>query len=138
MATLSNVTLGIVRNVANADITVGYTINWSTFDQLSNLTYTSSFRLIGDDTNEDGDDAALGDDPISIGLQMLRVHSSNGRPSTTVNVGPFTIPWANLDEDGALPTASARDDEIRAVVTLTPLLPTATSRESAKVTVLSP
>jgi hypothetical protein len=138
MATLSNVTLGIVRNVANADITLSYTILWSSFDQLTNLSYTSSFRLIGDDTNQDGDNLPVGDDAISVGLQPLRFHSSNGQPSTTVNVTPFSIPWVDLDEDGSFAVPAAKDDEIRAVVTLTPQLPVATSRESAMVPVLSP
>jgi hypothetical protein len=138
MATLSNVSLGIVRDVANADLTLSYTITWSAFDQLTNLSYFSSFRVIGDDTGQDGDNLPLGDDAIPIGLQLLRVHSSNGQASTTVNVPTFTIPWVALDEDGSLAAADAKDDEIRAVVTLTPQLPAATSRESAVVPVLSP
>src|SRR4051812_24701766 len=102
MATLSSVNLGIVRNVANADITVSYTISWSAFDQLTNLSYTASFRLIGDDTFQDGDNLPVGDDPIAIPLQFPRILSSNGQASTTVNVPTFTIAFAGLDEDGSL------------------------------------
>jgi hypothetical protein len=138
MATLSSVTLGIVRNVANADITVSYTISWSAFDQLTNLQYTASFRLIGDDTGQDGDNLPVGDDPIAIPPQFLRVLSSNGQASTTVNIGTFPIAFANLNEDNGFASAADNDDEIRAVVTLTPMLPVATSRESTAVVVTSP
>ena len=138
MATLSNVTLGIVRNVANADITLSYDISWSGFDQASNLTYTSSFRLLGDDTGQDGDNLPVGDDSISIPPQFIRFHSSNGQASTTVNIPTFTIAFANLNEDSGFASAADNDDEIRALVTLTPQLPVTTSRESSAVVVTSP
>ena len=32
-----------MRDVANAEITVDYTITWSAFDQLTNLPYRESF-----------------------------------------------------------------------------------------------
>jgi hypothetical protein len=138
MATLSNVNLGIVRNVANADITVSYTVLWSAFDQTTNLSYSAAFRLIGDDTFQDGDNLPVGDDPIVIPFQFPRILASNGQVSTTVNIPTFTIAFAGLDEDGTLPAVADQDDEIRAVVTLTPLLPVASSRESAVVLELAP
>ena len=55
MATISNIVLSIVRDVANAEVTIDYDINWSSFDRASNLSYLDSFRLIEDDTNQDGD-----------------------------------------------------------------------------------
>jgi hypothetical protein len=133
VASLSNITLSIVRDVANAEITVEYDVSWSTYDQLTNLPYWETWKLIGDDTGQDLDDAAAGDDPVNLGLTSLSSISSNGQASTH-RVKTRTIAFANLDEDSSA-SASIADDEIRAVVTLTPQLPAAVSRESNLVTV---
>jgi len=132
MASISNIALSIVRSVANAEVTVDYDINWSAFDQASNLSYIDRFRLIEDDTNEDGDNAPVGDDSVSFGvLVAIGPVSSNGQAVThrTKNV---TIPFGNLNKDD---NGGNLDDEIRAIVTLTPQLPVEVSRESNKVEV---
>ena len=67
MATISNPQLSIVRDVDNAVITVTYTITWSAFDQLTNLSYSETWKLIGDDTGQDGDNLPVGDDTIPMG-----------------------------------------------------------------------
>ena len=85
MATASNVNLTILRDVANANATVTYTINWSAFDQASNLQYSESIRFIGDDTGQDGDTGPVGDDPISIGLSFIALLSANGQASSQSN-----------------------------------------------------
>jgi hypothetical protein len=126
MATISNLNVAVARNVANADVTVTYTINWSPFDQATNLGYLEVWDLIGDDTNQDGDTGPAGDDPISLGLTPVFTVSSNGNASTSRSLSK-TIAFANLNEDDV---AGNTDDEIRATVTLTPQLPTATTRES--------
>ncbi len=131
MATASNVTLSILRNVANANATVTYTINWSAFDQASNLQYAESIRFIGDDTGQDGDTGPVGDDPINIGLTFIALLSSNGQ-ATSARTRSFTFPFANLNEDNVVGNT---DDEIRAVVTLTPRLPLTVNAESNVVTV---
>ncbi len=128
MATISNLDLNIVRDVANAEITVEFDINWSTFDQATNLQYLVSWTLIGDDTGFDND--LLGaDDEIPMGLMPIVKLSSRGNASTHYSNAdsPHTIAWADLDED---PQSWANPDEIRAVVTVTPLLPTTVTRES--------
>jgi hypothetical protein len=132
MATISTPQLSLARDVDNAEITVTYTITWSAFDQLTNLSYIESWRLIGDDTGQDGDDLPTGDDAIPMGLVFSPFGglSSNGN-ATTSRTLTKTIGWDDLDED-------VGDDEIRAVVTLTPLLPTATSRESLASVVTAP
>ncbi len=130
MATASNVTLSILRDVANANATVTYTINWSAFDQASNLQYAESIRFIGDDTGQDGDTGPAGDDPINIGLTFIALLSSNGQ-ATSARTRSFTFPFANLNEDNV---AGNTDDEIRAVVTLTPR-PLTVNAESNLVTV---
>ena len=137
MASVSNIALSIVRNVANAQVTLTYDINWSNFDQLTNLPYVDSFRLIGDDTGQDGDNGVTGDDSIFTGLIFplfpVVTVSSNGQ-AVTHRTKNLVFPFANLNEDGTL-VAPNNDDEIRAVVTLTPRLPVAISTESSVVTV---
>ena len=132
MASVSNLNLTVVRDVANAEITIEYDIIWSNFDQLTNLPYVDSFRLIEDDTNQDGDNLPLGDDPVSLTqLTFVLPISSNGQ-AVTHRTKTTTLPFANLNKDDS---AGNTDDEIRAVVTLTPKLPVETSRESNLVTV---
>src|SRR5215468_11302238 len=131
MAELRNIVLDIDKDVANANVTVTYEIRWSAFEQATDLEFDETWKLIGDDTGEDGDNLPVGDDPISMGLMLVGHVSSNGQ-ATTSRTLTRTISFANLDEDA---TGSNTDDEIRAVVTLTPRLPVATSRESGKVVV---
>lgn len=125
-----------MRDVDNADITVTYTITWSAFDQLTNLSYTENWKLIGDDTGQDGDNLPVGDDPIPLGLVFVPLGGlrSNGQ-ATTARTLTKTIGWDDLNEDD---NGANLDDEIRAVVTLTPLLPVPTSRESSAVVVVAP
>ena len=128
MASISNLTLSIVKDVANADVTVEYDISWSSFDQLTNLQYFDACGLIGDDTNQDGDEIVVpGDDKISGGTMPTFLVSAGGQTSTH-RKRTLTLAFGNLNEDN-FPGADG-DDEIRAVVTLTPQLPTTTSRES--------
>ena len=136
MATISTPQLSIVRDVDNADVTVAYTITWSAFDQLTNLSYTETWKLIGDDTGQDGDNLPVGDDTIPMGLMFFPLGGlrSNGQ-ATTSRTLTKTIGWDDLNEDD---NGTNLDDEIRAVVTLTPLLPVPTSRESGLVTVVAP
>lgn len=134
MATVANMNLSIVRQVANAEITLTYDIVFSSFDQATDLAYFESWRLIGDDTGQDGEDGVAGDDAISMGFTAVATVSSNGAASIA-RTKTKTLAWSALNEDtGAL----FSDDEIRAVVTLTPQLPAVTSRESAMVLVTAP
>ena len=127
MASITNLTLSIVKDVANADITVKYDINWSDFDKLTGLQYMESWKLIGDDTGQDGDDGVAGDDPISLGLMPVFFLSANGQDVTERTLTK-TLAFNKLNEDTF--SGSDGDDEIRAVVTLTPSLPATVSRES--------
>ena len=130
MPTISNLTLSLVKDVANMDVTFEYDIEWDPFDQATDIEFDESWKLIGDDTNQDGDNLPVGDDPISLGLMPIVRVSSNGN-AVTHRTKTRTIAFSNLDED----TGVNEDDEIRAVVTLRPLLPVATSRESSMVPV---
>jgi hypothetical protein len=128
MATIGPVTLTIVQNVANADITVTYSLTGSAFDIASGQPYTEFCQLIGDDTGitppEDNTD-----DSIPSGVLTPLFFSTVVFPNNTpINrVRTKTIPKANLNED-------VGTDEIRAVVTLTPLAASMATRESNQVT----
>ena len=134
MATPTNVTLSIAEDVANAIVILDFDITWSLLDRETNLQYTETWRLIGDDTFQDGDDSANpGDDPIDIGLVAQSIVSANGQ-SSMHRTKTRTIPFGDLQEDThAVPGVG--DDEIRAVVELRPLLPVLSTRESNAVTV---
>lgn len=128
MASISNLTLSIVKDVANADITVEYDINFSNFDVLTDLSYFDACRLIGDDTNQDGDETTTpGDDQIAGGSMTTFLVLPAGQTSLH-RKRTLTIAFSNLNEDTF--AGADGDDEIRALVTLTPQLPTTTSRES--------
>lgn len=139
MAGVSNLTLAIqvVNNGPNleAKIEVEYDIVFNSFDQNSNQPYAESCRLIGDDTGilppEDGvDDQIPGGTLFPIfPIPPFNQVASNGAASVH-RVRTKTLPLNNLNEDqGAIPNP----DELRAVVTLTPVVPVAVSRESSQV-----
>jgi len=128
MAQIGAVSLSVVQNVANVDITVTYSLTGSAFDIASGQPYFELCKLIGDDTGivpaEDNTD-----DAIPNGL-LTPIFSF---PFVFTNTLPInrtrtkTIAKADLNED-------VGTDEIRALVTLTPVLVSAVSRESNQVT----
>jgi hypothetical protein len=120
---ISNLTLTLTKDIANAEVEVNYRINWSAFDQLTNLSWTEAWSLVGLD--------GAVKTTLYTGPILLSGVSSNGN-SFTDRTKVATIPWADLDED------LNADDEIAAVVTLTPKLPTTKTAQSATVVVSSP
>ena len=126
---IDNVTLTLEKDVANANFTIAYTINWSEFDRATNLAYTEVVKLVGNDPNRQQD--------LFTGPIFANGISSNGN-TTTDRVHPangtFTIPWAGLDED----PGEEAVDEIVALVTLTPRLPVAVTGQSAELEVVAP
>ena len=128
MATIGPVTLAIVTNVANANITCTYSLTGSAFDIASGQPYREVTRLMGDDTGivppEDNVDDAIVNGLLTP-LFASPVVFSNALPiSRTLTK---TIAKADLNEDVGV-------DEIRALVTLTPVAPSAAQRESNQVT----
>ena len=150
MATPANLNLAVqvVTNGPNleANITVDYDIVWSKFDQESDQPYTELVKLVGDDSGitpaEDGaDDAIPGGQlfPVlilpptpfpPIPLPVITTISSGGSASTHRSFSK-TLPLSALDEDKS---PVPNPDEIRAQVTLTPVLPATVVRESNQVT----
>lgn len=136
MATATITSFTITRDTANADVVLEYTVNYDEFDVQSNVGYHETYKLIGDDTNQDGDDGAPGDNQVGVSFYFVNPQRSNGLSSVQRSQA-WTLPWATLNEDFAL-APQDNDDEIRAVVTLEPELPVTTTRESLARVVLSP
>jgi len=120
MASIQPITLRITRipNSVNVSIDIGYVVSASSHDLATEQNYREVCQLIGDDTPGDGTD-----DIIRTILDL-----------TTVFTAPFVhitraiqlfLPASALDEDRGRPFLE--EDEIRALVTLTPI---PTSRES--------
>ncbi len=153
MASVSNLILDIevVNDGANlvANVTASYRVNWSSYDQNSNQPYREVCKLIGDDSGitpaEDGTDDSIVNGtlfpqllfpPFPVGpgpvvsplIPLFNTVASNGQAFVD-RVHSKTISLGNLDEDqGAVPNP----DEIRAQVSLDPVLPAAVTRESAQ------
>lgn len=129
MARIDAVTLDpIAIDVANATVDVHFTINYSRSDQDANTPYRMVCTLLGDDPGgEFGEDAV--DDVISNGTltpaggQVIR---SDGLETQQFDLHT-TLALSDLDEDLI---GSADPDDIKARVTLTPILPSASSAES--------
>ncbi len=137
MATVTINSFTITRNVANADVDLVYTVNYDTFDQLTNVGYHETYKIIGDDTGQDGDDGAAGDNQVGVSFFFVSPQRSNGQASVQ-RTQAWTLPWTDLNEDNALGSAANNDDEIRAVVTLEPELPVTTAKESTALVLVSP
>jgi hypothetical protein len=122
VALIGAVTLSIVKDIANADITVKYTLTGSSFDVASGQPYTEIVDLIGDDTGMNPPEDGI-DDAISSGvLAITNVVFPN---TTAINRTRLkTIPLANLKED------VSGVSEIRARVRLNPMVAQAASKES--------
>ena len=120
---IDNLQLVIQRDIANAEISVEFDVNWSNFDQLTNLAYGEKWELVGDDNGVTN--------TIYVGPILVNGISSNGN-ATTHRTKVATIPWSDLNED---PNGL---DEIAVVVTLTPQLPTTRVAKSALVSVAAP
>jgi hypothetical protein len=152
MATISGLTLEVevVNDGADlvANVTAAYRINWSISDQASEQPYREVCKLVGDDSGidpaEDGADDAIVDGQLFPQLLFPPFRPLPGQPAIPVPSGtvssngqPFldrvhtkTIDLSRLDEDQ---DPVSNPDEIRAVVSLTPVLATAVTRESAQV-----
>lgn len=151
MATVTGLTLDVevVNDGANlvADVTAAYRISFSTYDQESEQPYREVCKLIGDDTGitpaEDGIDDSIANGQLFPQLLFPPINPLPGQPLIVLpfatiasNGQPFIdrvhtkrINLSNLDEDQ---DPVPNPDEIRAVVTLTPVLPAAVTRESAQ------
>jgi hypothetical protein len=120
---IDNLQLSVQRDVGNGEVTVEYDINWPKFAQLTDLAYQERVELVGVDTG--------GNTTLFVFPMLVNGISPNGN-ETTHRTRDATIDWDDLNED------PAGDDELAAVVTLTPLLPVPVSAQSPQVVVSSP
>ncbi len=129
MASIGPVELKVRMKGEQANVEVAYQITFDSYDQHADQAYVEVCRLIGDDTatgDPPGPDQTLGF------LTPLFVTNtrSDGQP-TLQRDWKKAFRKADLNEDrGTVPNP----DELRAVVTLTPVQPAAVSRESNLVT----
>lgn len=128
MANISDVKLRIVPDVANAEVVVAYTVEWSDSDISSNQPYEESCSLIGDDTGVGDPATAGGDDDLGVILTPPGSVLTADGETTLARSFTKTIALATLNED-VKPVATNPDD-IRAVVRLTPLFPALVQAES--------
>jgi hypothetical protein len=125
----------ITKDVANALFELDYDVEFDDFDRATEIGYTESWYLIGDDTGQDQDDGAPGDHQLGATRFFSSPQTAQGRTSVSrSHAWPYS--WATLNEDGG--AAGLNDDEIRAVVKLVPILPTTSVTESSVRVVLSP
>lgn len=133
MASCTQVSVTITPNVANATVEADYTTNFTEFDRLTNLGYDVFIELMGDDTgydqNSSGEDLLAPDDLLASPPRQRTFVRANGRESVDLQWRPADIAWTALDEDPWF----GFEEELRALVTVRPYLPTETTRESAVV-----
>lgn len=132
-ATITNFT--ITRNVANADFVLEYDVDFDEFDRATEIGYHESWHLIGDDTGQDQDDGAAGDNQVGASRFFSSPQSAEGRTSVSRSHA-WSYSWTTLNEGGG--AVGLNDDEIRAVVALEPLLPVTSRTESVMRLVVSP
>lgn len=127
MATIGPVSLSITDQTSGEVLViVGYEITGSPHDAESEQAYREVVELIGVDSGEPGEDGVddiLPIDKVSDGVTVFDTSHLGFVRSPHQTYSP-----AELDEDSH--PFLVRSDEIRARVTLTPLPPTAPSRES--------
>ena len=129
MASIGPVELAIRLQGKEAFVDVSYEIDFDSYDQSSNQPYVEVCRLVGDDTatgDVPGPDQVLG----FVTPLFVTGTAANGE-ATLKREWSKTFRKTDLDEDrGQVPNP----DEIRAVVSLTPVQPVAAARQSNLVT----
>jgi hypothetical protein len=125
MASISDVRLSVVEDVANAEIGIETDIEFDTYDMATNQLDNWHWKLIGPDrlAGEDGEDDTLTGQGAA---DIVRI-SADGQASKTHHF-ELTLPLQELDED------LTGEGEVRAVITITPVGPFGDSEESNKVT----
>jgi hypothetical protein len=124
MASITDVELSVVPDVANAEVEIDTRISFDEFDIDSNQLYDLHWSLIGPDrlAGEDGVDDTL----ISQGAPEQIRFRAEGQASMVHHLA-FTIALEELNED------LTGQDEVRAVMGLNPVGPFGDSAESNRV-----
>lgn len=120
MARITDVRLSVEQDLANANIQIDTDIGFDAFDLASNQVYQLFWKLIGPNRLPGEDDTLIGQGDTD----MIRL-SAQGRTTITHQLA-FTIPLKRLSND------PSREDEVRAVVTLTRWPRSATARRATR------
>ncbi len=129
MATIGPVTLKLTLKGNDANVEVSYQVNFDSYDKAANQHYVEVCQLIGDDTGTG--DVPAPDHTLGFLTPIGAGHVMASGKSTLKREWKKTFRKTELDEDrGSMPNP----DEIRATVTLTPVLPAAAKAESNLVT----
>lgn len=128
MASIGPVKLNIKKQNDNEFLVdVKYEITFDSYDTHSNQPYAEVCKLVGDDTITGDPPAAGADDTLGFLTPLFfRSTQADGKEKLERHWSK-TFRKADLDEDrGPIPNP----DEIRAVVTLTPVAPSVATAES--------
>ncbi len=118
MAKIGPVQLKLDRKGAETTVDVAYEITFDQNDQEAKQVYEEMCRLIGDDTNVNDPPEAGGDDTLGfLNPIFMKDTASKDEPKLERHFTK-TFRTADLDEDRA---QIPNPDELRALVTLTPL-----------------
>lgn len=116
MPSIHNVTLSVVRDTANVDITIDYDLAWDSFDQATNQPYEETWEILGE--NDLVGPWAIIDvrQPPLLGVAVRRVVLRADGTTEQHRQISFTVPVDVID------THAERLDgqEVRAKVRLTP------------------
>jgi hypothetical protein len=89
MATVNITKFTITHTADNADFVLEYDVIYDDFDRLTDIGYTESWYLIGDDTGQDQDDGAPGDNQLGAGGSSARRSGPRAGPASVVRMrGP--------------------------------------------------
>lgn len=120
MAKIGPIKLTIDTKGAEATLDVTYDVTFDADDKKSKRSYQEECRIIGDDTNATDGAAAGGDETLEFLSPLFNKAIKSDRDGTVERHFTKTIRRRDLDEDrGDIPNP----DEIRALVTLTPIKP---------------
>ncbi len=131
MATATINSASITKNLGNGIIDLDYTVEFSPFDQLTNLSYKATVSIAGDDALDSTDDEVS---PSITGLPATVRVRSNGRTSVSKQFQAEVL-WEELDEDPWWNGGLNDDEELRLTVTVTPQLPRERTAESDRITI---
>lgn len=122
MVKIGPIKLTIHTSGAEATLDVAYDVRFDDDDRTSKQAYREECRIIGDDTNASDGPAAGGDDTLGFLSPLFNKEITSDADGTIERHFTKTIRRKDLDEDrGDVPNP----DEIRALVTLTPITPVA-------------
>ena len=126
MARVTDLTFSMTPGIGNETVKISYNVLFSTFDVTSKLPYVEQVILRGDDTLP----GETGPDDV-VNLISTTTLIPSGNPGVPVpRTHSKTLALSALNEDQKPGDTNPNPDEFRALVVLTPVLPTRVEVES--------